>query len=178
MNNFKEHLMPENSFIGGWYIEKNICDEIVDYYNKNSHLHFAGAFGKDNNPNFIDKNVKESIDLVIPKDYFGHPFHNYRIQLNDCLSKYIDKYNYCNSYSHFNMNENYQIQKYPVGGGYKTWHFEKSDIKACKRLLVFMTYLNTVEDGGTEFLYQKLILFKHCFFISLISKTLVIIYFM
>ena len=41
MNNFKEHLMPENSFIGGWYIEKNICDEIVDYYNKNSHLHFA-----------------------------------------------------------------------------------------------------------------------------------------
>ena len=55
------------------------------------------------------------------------------------------------------MNENYQIQKYPVGGGYKTWHFEKSDIKACKRLLVFMTYLNTVEDGGTEFLYQKLI---------------------
>jgi len=156
MKNFEEHLTPENSLIGGWYIDENICDEIVNYYNKNDHLHQLGNFGKNENLNFVDKDVKESLDLVIPQNYFGHPFHNYRKQLNECLSKYINKYNHCNSYSYFNINENYIIQKYPIGGGYKTWHFEKAGIKVFKRLLVFMTYLNTVEDGGTEFLYQKL----------------------
>jgi hypothetical protein len=156
MYNFKEHLMPENSFIGGWYIDENICDEIVDYYNKNNHLQQLGNFGKDENSNFVDKDVKESIDLNVSKSYLGHPFYNYRKQLNECLSKYIDKYNHCNSYSYFNINEDYLIQKYPIGGGYKSWHFEKGSIKVCKRLLVFMTYLNTVENGGTEFLYQKL----------------------
>lgn len=52
------------------------------------------------------------------------------------------------------MVEEYNIQKYLPGGGFKKWHFENDIID--NRVLVFMTYLNDVENGGTEFLYQNL----------------------
>ena len=50
------------------------------------------------------------------------------------------------------------IQFYKPGGGYKKWHFENGSELFLKRNLVFMTYLNDVENGGTEFFYQKLTL--------------------
>ena len=58
----------------------------------------------------------------------------------------------------FALRENYNLQKYPIGGGFKIWHFE-NDFKSPlnkHRALVFMTYLNDVEDGGTEFFHQHL----------------------
>ena len=52
--------------------------------------------------------------------------------------------------------ENIQIQKYEPNQGFKTWHCERSSIRQQTRCLAFMTYLNDVPDGGTEFMYQKL----------------------
>jgi hypothetical protein len=52
-------------------------------------------------------------------------------------------------------NYSFKIQKTKVGGGYHTWHYESNNRKSCHRLLVWMVYLNDVDDGGeTEFLYQ------------------------
>ena len=51
----------------------------------------------------------------------------------------------------------YNIQYYKKGGGYKVFHCERSYPSTSKRVLVFMTYLNDVKDGGTEFKYQKVI---------------------
>ena len=48
---------------------------------------------------------------------------------------------------------------YPPTGGYFVWHCERTNPygDVGRRVLVFMTYLNDVEDGGeTEFYYQKL----------------------
>jgi hypothetical protein len=48
-----------------------------------------------------------------------------------------------------------RLQKTPIGGGYHQWHFESSDTHTSTRLIAWMVYLNTVEQGGeTEFLYQ------------------------
>lgn len=42
------------------------------------------------------------------------------------------------------------------GGGYHIWHYESMDRANCQRILTFILYLNTIEEGGeTEFLYQK-----------------------
>ena len=42
------------------------------------------------------------------------------------------------------------------GEGFYRWHMENSGIGQTKlRHLVFMTYLNTLDNAGTEFLYQK-----------------------
>ena len=55
------------------------------------------------------------------------------------------------------INSDFNIQHYNVNEGFNYYHFERSDIFACLRNLVFMTYLNDVEDGGTQFKYQNLI---------------------
>ena len=45
---------------------------------------------------------------------------------------------------------------YKKNQGYKTWHYENDGFQnRQKRVLVFMTYLNNVEDGGTEFHFQN-----------------------
>ena len=48
----------------------------------------------------------------------------------------------------------WNIQYYKAGQGYKDWHCERSYNN--DRILVWMTYLNDVPNGGTEFLYQKI----------------------
>ncbi len=41
-------------------------------------------------------------------------------------------------------------------GGFKKWHSERSNFQNQSRQLVFMTYLNSLSEGGeTEFFYQK-----------------------
>ena len=46
------------------------------------------------------------------------------------------------------------VQHYKPGEGYYKWHMENDGHRhTMYRHLVFMTYLNDVENGGTEFLY-------------------------
>ena len=49
------------------------------------------------------------------------------------------------------------MQHYPIGGGFKQWHTERSNSLPGNiyRHLVFMTYLNDVPDGGTEWYHQQ-----------------------
>lgn len=50
---------------------------------------------------------------------------------------------------------NIKIQKTNVSEGYHIWHYESPTRSVCQRVLAFITYLNTVDEGGeTEFLYQ------------------------
>lgn len=49
-----------------------------------------------------------------------------------------------------------KLQRTEPGGGYHTWHYEAASRLVYDRLLFFILYLNTVEEGGeTEFLYYK-----------------------
>ena len=50
-----------------------------------------------------------------------------------------------------------KLQHTPIGGGFHEWHCEQVGGNAAARSLVWMVYLNDVEDGGdTEFLYQHM----------------------
>jgi hypothetical protein len=83
----------------------------------------------------------------------------YQEQLKFCVDEYIKKYPYCNYYSPFSDKEVTNIQYYPPNGGYFKWHTERSssEFLFSARHLVFMTYLNDVnEDGETEFYHQKI----------------------
>ena len=49
----------------------------------------------------------------------------------------------------------FNMQRYLPGEGFKSWHCERASIKFLDRLLVWMVYLNDVNDKGeTEFFYQ------------------------
>ena len=64
---------------------------------------------------------------------------------------------FANNVESFMISEPVQIQYYEPYDGYRAIHTERdgNDV-TMKRHLVFMTYLNTVEDGGgTEFIYQR-----------------------
>lgn len=51
---------------------------------------------------------------------------------------------------------NVKVQRTKPGEGYHIWHFESSGRQYSNRILAFIVYLNTIEDGGeTEFLYLK-----------------------
>ena len=47
------------------------------------------------------------------------------------------------------------IQHYKPGQGFKAWHTERANV-TMNRSLVYMTYLNDVPDGGTQFYYQDM----------------------
>ena len=73
-------------------------------------------------------------------------------------NKYIKKYIYVDKEQEpWTINSDIKIQKYKPKEYYNAWHSELDGlIKKQKRILVFTTYLNTINKGGeTEFFYQK-----------------------
>ena len=155
----KEHEFPYESFIGGWYIPQSICNNIVDYFNKKKkeNLTYKGEVHNYGTVR-IAKEVKDSEELEIHPHNSETPFKEYRDYLQKSLEKYLEKYTMLNKVSHFNITVGYNIQYYKKGGGFKLYHCERGALEHCSRQLVFMTYLNDIEEGGgTEFYYQKII---------------------
>lgn len=154
----KEYKLPIETFMGGWFIDNKICDDIIKHFKKSKEKR-QGIFEskKENNSDIkIDKQVKDSVDLYISNKNFKQPFLNYQKELQKCIDNYSIKYPEVYLLGRF-MLMDYNIQYYKKGGGYKIFHSERSYPNTSKRVLVFMTYLNDVKDGGTEFKYQKVI---------------------
>jgi hypothetical protein len=56
----------------------------------------------------------------------------------------------------WSITQPWNIQRYKANEGFYEWHAEIVDRYYSHRHLVFMTYLNNVDNGGeTEFYYQK-----------------------
>lgn len=157
MINLKEHKFTKNSFIGGWYIPKNICENIIKFFHLNKNLQGNGVvYDVKNKSTIIDTNVKQSIEVPIDIHLYEGCIKDYRDYLQICLDNYVNKYPILKTLDRFNINQVYNLQYYPKGGGYKTWHCERGTTLRAKRVLVFMTYLNNVSDGGTDFEFQKI----------------------
>lgn len=160
-NELKEKKFDNKTLIGGWYISPQVCDELIEYFNYNKKYIVEGTViinKEDNQGSFVgvDKTAKDSKDLRIGAQNFDTIAGEYRAELKKVLDHYLEKYAWANETNEFNIVENLQIQKYGIGGGFKKWHFEFQGDRHIMRHLVFMTYLNDVDDGGTEFYYQKL----------------------
>ena len=148
-----EHEFPFESFIGGWYIPETVCDNLIEYYQQNKHKAKDGEIGEG-----VNKNIKDSLDLALTvKDLQQNKILNeYATTLLEVLQLYQKKYHYVKTNALFDITENTSFQFYKPQQGFKKWHNERSNLNVSSRLLVFMTYLNTVEDGSTDFYYQKL----------------------
>jgi len=140
----------DSSFIMGEYIPKELCDELIDFFNYSKKYAEKGVVG---DKDTINEEIKDSLDLRISAGNFDTVIGEYRYQNDKVLKSYLKKFEYSDQVNPFNINENYNIQYYPIGGGFKKWHCENNGTNV-RRHLVFMTYLNDVPDGGTEFYYQ------------------------
>ena len=152
----KKHKLPKDSFIGGYYINKKLCDYFITSFNKQRDKAGPGKINSKVGPREIDKSRKDSLDLQVPCDLFTGIVGEYRLELQKCLNEYIKTYPQLNDLARFNVKNNFNIQYYKPGGGFKKWHFERARIFNSKRVLVFMTYLNNIDEGGTIFKYQKI----------------------
>ena len=146
--------MKEN-FIYKFYVEKNICDGLIDYHKKNTEYKCKGTTYGD----VVDKSIKDSIDVQFFNSSNNPVILNYFKELSKGVTNYIHKYELDGNYK---TNTSNLIQYYAPGGGFKRWHCERGvwgtpDQILAFRGLVYMTYLNDVKEGGeTEFKYQKI----------------------
>jgi hypothetical protein len=149
-----DSINEQNNFIFGWYIDPSLCDEIIDAFEHNAELQNVGTSGY---PPRFHKDVKDSLDCNM--DNFPHLKYKYIDMLQQCVNLYIEKYSFVNAGDPWTLLEGINIQKYKPTGGFHNWHSERGLCvhPIVSRHLVFMTYLNDVEDEGeTEFYYQKL----------------------
>ena len=153
MTKLEEHNFPMESFIGGYYISVEICDGLINYYNDNSIDTTLGTIA-DGSGVHVDPGIKDSIDLAVNPHETNSSVSAYLSALGSVLSEYQKKYTQLNRMNRFTLTQNWNIQYYKPGAGYKDWHCERAYNN--NRLLAWMTYLNDVPNGGREFLYQQI----------------------
>ena len=136
----------------------SICDELIKYHKENSEYKNEGMTADSAGNTKINKEVKDSIDVSFWPGSSHNVIQNYREELKKGLLEYHEKYQALKLSKLTVLGPNV-IQYYPPGGGFKTWHYERkgASIPQVTRVLVFMTYLNDVNDGGeTEWAYQNI----------------------
>jgi len=156
MIKMKSHTVNNKPyFICGWYINKNICNDLIKYF-ENSPNKTPGALGLDGKFG-VDKKAKSSTDVHITLNNQDKEILNYYTHLSKVVEAYKKKYKYCHlKQDKWGMMEGWNLQRYKPKEGYFVEHFERNTFNS-NRHLTFMTYLNDVKDGGeTEFYYQKL----------------------
>ena len=144
------------NFIAQYKIDGKVCKELIKFFNSRKNKN-PGRVGDAN----VDPKSKESLDYgVTGQDSITNLFvREYFEQLSFSLNKYKKKYLYSDTDQASYVLEGANIQKYKPKQGFHRWHYENNgqDI-SIKRHLVFMTYLNTVKNGGTKFFYQNKII--------------------
>jgi hypothetical protein len=135
--------------------QKN-CDEIIEIFEKSqSPYKVKGVVG---DKMIVNKELKDSIDLSLsfnsPDNEGEYKINQYvKNTLSVCTEKYKKKYPFLMETHIWNVDDEYNIQKFSDGGGYYSIHCEVSPQKS-KRILVWMIYLNNAKCG-TRFYYPK-----------------------
>lgn len=150
-------INEKNNFIIGYYQDTDLAEQIEQFFLKYKELGFAepGVMAS----GVVNTKMKESLDVLLNKNpaLWTRYCHDY---LQPVLDEYVKKYTECNNVVKFNVQENINIQEYaPGSNAFNHWHCERASLKTSHRHLVFMTYLNDVEDcGQTAFLYQDVLI--------------------
>lgn len=148
-------------FVGDFLIDAGICDRLVELHRvcDRRGLVGRGRMGKGEHK-VVDVEKKDSFDVFVDnippglEQEYGMPA--YYAELQRCVGQYLEQHPLLKQVGLFRITESPAIQHYRPGGGFKMPHFERASYDTTTRMLVWMTYLNDVTDGGgTHFVYQK-----------------------
>jgi hypothetical protein len=151
-----------NNFIDGWFIQDlSICDRLIKSFNESDKKGegMLNINGMSHVISHVNKLIKTSTEVCFSELKDQNLIADYHKELQAVLENYIDKYKFCNYYAPFAIVNDVNIQHYKPNEGFYGWHTERHspNYPSSTRHLVFMTYLNDVEDGGeTEFYHQEL----------------------
>jgi hypothetical protein len=146
-----------DNFIHQAYLaDLSVCDELITLFNSSSNKMPGNTFGG------VNKQQKTSTDISFHASEIGYSptLEKYFLLLQKVCDQYIKLYPFCDAYSPWQI-DYFNIQHYAPTEGYFAWHCERNGAhpKTSNRHLVWMTYLNDVDDaGGTEFLHQQQII--------------------
>lgn len=125
------------------------CNHIIDKFENDEERH-VGRVGHG-----VDLNIKNTMDLLISKSDWGKEDEVFYESLSSSLTEYLTQLVPPENPQYgFGMTDTgYQIQKYTPDGFYD-WHDDwRFDERLGSRILTYIWYLNTVDEGGwTEFL--------------------------
>ena len=149
-------LPKTETFIEEYFIDESLCHEITEYFEKRTDLQRQGTLGDSQ----IDSSRKASTDMTL--DDCEEYFHLYFGAIYPFFRDYCEKYRVNSNEFPMRFFEGTNIQKYLPNQGYFKEHHERANIDLVRlsRELVFMTYLNTIEDftenqGATVFPFQN-----------------------
>jgi hypothetical protein len=147
-------------FIKGWYLEDDeLIDSLIQTHKDSPNKKQGEIILTDSGQAEINPERKDSIDVKLSENLNAQG--KYYDHLNDCIKSYAKEFQFC-PMNKTGIIQDVMLQYYPIGGGYHEWHYERGGVylPASTRHLVFMTYLNTIEEpdfgGGTAFFYQDL----------------------
>ena len=145
--------MKTENFIGEYEVSNEAVDEIMSYWKSNKLSAVKGTVSEVGQELSSNNKYKKSLEISIPPNNLNN--FKYTKELLECLNQYKKQYEYSDKVDSYSITEKTKIQYYDKGWGFYKWHFENNgNNHTCARHLVFATYLNNVEDAGTEFLYQ------------------------
>jgi hypothetical protein len=152
MTNMTPHSVNAmNNFIAGWTpADTSECDLLLDYHKNSKHKQPGQVFGPAN------QKSKESTDVKLSNPVLYNKYIGY---LQTCLMEYIKLYPWVNEFSAWSIKEQINLQHYTPGQAFYAWHTERLSAShpITARHLVFMTYLNDVDDQGeTEWFHQNI----------------------
>ena len=98
--------------------------------------------------NVVNKEKKDSLD--VPRNFIDYSPTSIIIgsALHPCKEDYIKKHPQSSKIHEWDVDTQYNLQKYNPGQGYHVSHCENAGGIAMTRVLAWMIYLNTVNDGG------------------------------
>ena len=145
------------------HLEKNFltsdeCKKAIKYYTAVEKLGLTYVRNAKSGP--VDDNFFSFSELVSQPEYpfyenqfFTNTFIQRFFSMNGVYQKYVDKYNILTRYSQHGI-PYIKVQKTKPSQGFHKWHTDIMAPQLCRRILAFIVYLNTVDEGGeTEFLY-------------------------
>lgn len=142
-------------------IPHDVCDEIIDQFNKAEYMGFTNTRKKSEGESLM-KTEKDDTHLFYPAelnlnalDFDLLKEFNEHYLWGIAYKQYAAKFDYLNKLPH-HYSYVAKIQKTQPGQGYHTWHAEHSDKENSARIATWTAYLNDdFEAGETEFLYQQ-----------------------
>jgi len=137
----------------------SLCDDILRlFWDANERgLTYPGKSGPAAK---AQPDIKKSTDFWLQDaDKLGPPekynWHLYHSELTSFIDSYLEKYKFLEYGGEFVSRQLPLIQWYKPGEGYYRWHIDGAQMSTCDRAMVFMTYLNDVEDGGGTMFYHQ-----------------------
>jgi hypothetical protein len=139
-------------------LPSELCEELIATF-ENSTLKKPGVINQ-NDKVATFSHIKQSTDLCFTPEYEQDPVWGPLLKpVLEVLHTEVDNYAFkfkeaIYTLNDFRLETVFNIQRYLPGEAYKAFHCERGGITTGHRILVWMFYLNDIEDGGeTEFLY-------------------------